>query len=125
MCYSPCFIQATRAAFAQQQLLQCRTCGSQAFHILDCCRSPDYIRLPVSHLGERLRYWLGRVRVMAQSRRPQPRQQPERVASPEALDSWEIRPITVVNRGSAQAPQDSGAREATGQLEHEELAVHR
>jgi hypothetical protein len=125
MCYSPCFIQATRTAFAQQQLLQCRTCGSQAFHILDCCRNPDYVRVPVSHLVERLKHWLGKAKAIGQAWRPQPRQRLEQAASPEALDTWETRPIIVINPGNTQAPQDSGVREAAGESEHEELAVHR
>jgi hypothetical protein len=125
MCYSPCFIQATRTAFAQQQLLQCRTCGSQAFHILDCCRNPDYRRVPVSHLGERLKHWLGRVKAIGQAWRSQPRRRLEQAASPEALDLWETRPIVVINPGDTRAPQDSGAREAAVQPEHEEVSLHR
>ena len=58
MCYSPYFMHATREALVQRQLLQCRTCGSQAFHVLDCCRNPDYARVPTSPLGERLKAWL-------------------------------------------------------------------
>jgi hypothetical protein len=125
MCYSPCFIQATRAAFAQQQLLQCRSCGSQAFHILDCCRNPDYVRVPTSHLWTRLKHWLGSMKSIGQSWRPRPPQRIERTASLESPDIWETRPIVVVNPGNTQAPQDFSAREAAGQPEHEEVAVHR
>ena len=125
MCYSPCFIQATRAAFAPQQLLQCRTCGSQAFHVLDCCRNPDYVRVPTSQFAHRLTHWLGRVKGSVHAWRSQRRQRFDQPPSPQALDAWESRPIIVVTPDQVRAPEDLGVQEEDRQQEHEAVSARR
>jgi hypothetical protein len=125
MCYSPCFIQATRAAFAPQQLLQCRTCGSQAFHVLDCCRNPDYVRVPTSRLAHRLTQWLGRMKVSVHAWRSQRRQQFDQPVSPQALDAWETRSIVVVNPNHMRTSEDLRAQEGDQQQEHEAISARR
>ena len=125
MCFSAGFMHTTREAFVQRQLLQCRTCGSQAFHVLDCCRNPDYVRVPTSHLGERLRRWLGSVKAMVQARLSQPLQRPEQPLSPQALDAWETRPLGIVNPGLTRAQLEPGADEAMAAEAHEPAPVHR
>jgi hypothetical protein len=125
MCYSPCFIQATRAAFAPQQLLQCRTCGSQAFHVLDCCRNPDYVRVPTSQFVHRLTHWLSRVKTSVYAWRSQRRQGLDRPASPQALDAWETRPVIVVNPGRTRTSEDLGAREEAPHQGHEAVSARR
>jgi hypothetical protein len=125
MCFSPCFIHATQGAFVQHQLLQCRTCGSQAFHILDCCRNPDYIRVPTSRLGERLRGCLGSVKAIVQAwlrRAPQPPQRPQ---PSEVLDAWEARPLVTINAGDTPARRQAGADGAMEEVEHELASIHR
>jgi hypothetical protein len=125
MCYSPCFIQATRTAFTPQVLLQCRTCGLQAFHVLDCCRNPDYARVPTSQFVHRLKRWLGRVKTSAQAWRPQLRQRFERSAPPEALDAWETRSITVTNPNHMSTSEDLEVQQVDGQREREAVSAHR
>jgi hypothetical protein len=125
MCFSPCFIAATQGAFVQRQLLQCRTCGSQAFHVLDCCRSPDYVRVPTSHLGERLKAWLGGLKAMVHSWRLQPLPRPPQPMPPAALDAWETRPIVVGNSKDFPAPQDVSADKLSEEVERETVAAHR
>jgi len=125
MCFSPCFLQATQGAFVQRRLLQCRTCGSQAFHVLDCCRNPDYVHVPTSHLGKTLRDWLGRVQAMVHSRLLQRHRRAEPRMSPDALDAWEARPITVINAGDAGARRDIGADKASQDAEHDAVSAYR
>jgi hypothetical protein len=93
MCFSPCFIAATQHAFTQRRLLQCRTCGSQAFHILDCCRNPDYVPLRASHISGSIENWMARVRALVQAWWPRSRRYPVQPAPMEALDLWETRPL--------------------------------
>ena len=121
MCYSPCFIPAIRGAFVERQLLQCRTCGSQAFHILDCCRNPDYVRVPTSPLGERLKAWLGIVRAWL----VRPQQRPAQPASPAALDAWEVRPLRLSSAEHIGAPREAGTAKAVEEVEHEMASAHR
>jgi hypothetical protein len=125
MCFSAGFTHAAREAFVQRQLLQCRTCGSRAFHVLDCCRSPDYVRVPTWHLGERLRHWLGRVKTTVQAWLPGPPQRPEQPLSPEALDAWEARPLGVIDAGPTPAQLELGADEAMAAEAHEPAPVRR
>jgi hypothetical protein len=97
MCFSPCFIAATQQAFTQKRLLQCRTCGSQAFHILDCCPNPDYAPVRASHLRERLGIWMARVREVVQAWWAQSRRHPAQPTPSEALDLWEARPLVTID----------------------------
>jgi hypothetical protein len=122
MCFSPCFVHATQGAFVRRQLLQCRTCGSQAFHVLDCCRNPDYVRVPTSRLGERLKSWLGGVHAAMQAWLFRARQRPERPLSPEALDAWEARPLVV---SDLQTPREAGVDRATEGVERETASAPR
>jgi hypothetical protein len=125
MCFSAGFMHATREAFVQRQLLQCRTCGSQAFHGLDCCRNPDYVRVPTWHFGERLRRWLGSVKTTVHAWLPGLPQRPEQPLSPEALDAWEARPLGILNAGPPRAQPELGADEAMEAEAHEPAPVHR
>ena len=125
MCYSPCFVQATRAAFAPQRLLQCRTCGSQAFHVLDCCRNPDYVRVLTSQFAPRLTHWLGRVKVSIHAWRSQRRQRFDQPPSPQALDAWESRSVIVDNPNPIRALEDLGVQEEDRQQEHEVVSARR
>jgi hypothetical protein len=93
MCFSPCFLAATQQAFTQKRLLQCRTCGSQAFHILDCCRNPDYVPVGASHISERLEHCMARLKALVQAWWPQSRRYAVQPAPMEALDLWETRPL--------------------------------
>jgi hypothetical protein len=106
MCFSPCVVHVTREALVQRQLLQCRTCGSQAFHILDCCRDPDYGRVPTPPLGERLKAWLGAVRTRMRASALPPRLRPAQPVSPAALDAWEARPLTLRDTGVDKAMEE-------------------
>jgi hypothetical protein len=121
MCLSPGFMHATQRAFVQQQLLQCRTCGSHAFHVLDCCRNPDYVRVPTSPLGEKLKAWLGAVQPWLF----QPRQRPAEAVSPEALDAWETRPLIINNSGDMPVPLEDGTDRAMEGVEREPVSTHR
>ncbi len=103
MCYSPCFVHATRDAFALRQLLQCRTCGSQAFHVLDCCRHPDYVRVPTSPLGKTLKTWFGAVRLLVWEWLLRRHQRPAEPVTAEVLDTWETRPIVIRTAGAPPA----------------------
>jgi hypothetical protein len=125
MCYSPYFIQATRAAFAPQQLLQCRTCGSQAFHVLDCCRNPDYVRVPTSQFAHRLTQWLDRVKVSVLAWRSQRRRRFDQPPSPQELDAWESRSISVVTPDHLSAQEDLGVQEEDQQQEHKAVSARR
>jgi hypothetical protein len=120
MCFSPCFVHATQAAFVRRQLLQCRTCGSQAFHVLDCCRNPNYVRVPTSRLGEELKSWLGGMHAAMQAWLFRARQRRERPLSPEALDAWEARPVVV---SDAHIPQEAGVDHAMEGVEHETVSA--
>jgi hypothetical protein len=109
MCYSPYMMHVTRQAFGQRQLLQCRTCGSQAFHVLDCCRNPDYFRVPTSLLGERLKAWLAGAWALVRAWRFQ-RQQPHTApVSSATLDAWEARPLILSDAEDRRALQETGA----------------
>jgi hypothetical protein len=125
MCYSPCIMHVTRQAFVERQLLQCRTCGSQAFHVIDCCRNPDYVRVPTSPLGGRLKNWLGGVRATVRAwlfQRQQPATEPVPSA---ALDAWEARPLTLSEAEDTRALQDTGSDTAVEEVEHELASAHR
>ena len=93
MCFSPCLIAATQRALTQQRLLRCRTCGSQAFHILDCCCNPDYVPVRVSRISERMEHCMARVKTLLQAWWPQSRRSPVQPAPTEVLDLWETRPL--------------------------------
>jgi hypothetical protein len=125
MCFSPCFMHTTQTAFVQRQLLQCRTCGSQAFHVLDCCRNPDYVRVPTSPLGEKLKGWLAGMHALVQTWLFRPHQCPERPVSPKALDAWEARPIVISTAGEARAPRATDADKAAEDREDEMVSTHR
>jgi hypothetical protein len=107
----------------QRQLLQCQNCGSQAFHVLDCCRHPNYVRVSTSQLGKRLRTWLGGLQGMARAWLCQPRQRHEQPGSSEALDAWEARPITVSTPEDVQAPRQTNADKAMEEAEYETVSA--
>jgi hypothetical protein len=126
MCFSPCFVYATREALVQQRLLQCQTCGSQAFHVLDCCRHPDYVKVSTSSLGKWLKTWLGGVRSTVRAwsfQRRQRRDQP--LSPPETLDSWETRPLSISRFGDLYAPRETGPDKAAEEVEHETVPAQR
>jgi hypothetical protein len=123
MCYSAYFIQATRGTCVQRQLLQCRTCGSQAFHVLDCCRNPDYARVPTSLLGERLKAWLEAVQARMRAALFPPRQRPAEPVSPAVLDAWEARPLTLSNAEDTRVLRETGADKVVDEIEHETLSA--
>ena len=125
MCYSAYFIQATRETFVQRQLLQCRTCGSQAFHVLDCCRNPDYTRVPTSPLGERLKAWLEAVQARMRASLFLTHQRPLKPASPAELDAWEVRPLTLRNTENARTLLETDANKVVEETERETLSVYR
>jgi hypothetical protein len=125
MCVSPYFMQTTQGVFVQRQLLQCRTCGSQAFHILDCCRNPDYVRVPTSPLGEKLKAWLGAARVTVRAWRFRTRQRPAASMSPAALDAWEARPLIIGNSGDVLALREPRADKVVEGLERETVSAPR
>jgi hypothetical protein len=125
MCHSPYFMQTTQGAFVQRQLLQCRTCGSQAFHILDCCRNPDYVRVPTSPLGEKLKVWLGAVQVTVRGWLFRTRQRPAAPMSPEVLDAWEARPLIIGNAGAMPTLREAGTDKVVEGVEREMVAAHR
>lgn len=125
MCFSPCFMHVTREALVQRQLLQCRTCGSQAFHVLDCCRNPDYARVPTSPLGERLKAWLEAVQARMRAALFPPRQRPEEPVSPAVLDAWEARPLTLSNAEDTRVVRETGANKVVEEIEHETLSAYR
>jgi hypothetical protein len=125
MCFSPCFVHVTREAFVQRQLLQCQTCGSQAFHVLDCCRSPDYVQVSTSHLGKHVKAWLGGVREMMWMWLFQRRQRCNQPVSREILDAWETRPFTISKCETLQAPPATDPKEAVEEVEHETVLAHR
>jgi hypothetical protein len=125
MCYSAYFIPTTRETFVQRQLLQCRTCGSQAFHVLDCCRNPDYARVPTSPLGERLKTWLEAVQARIRASLFLTRQRPAEPVSPADLDAWEVRPLTLRNTENVRALRETRANKVAEETEHETLSVYR
>ena len=125
MCYSAYFIQTTRETFVQRQLLQCRTCGSQAFHILDCCRNPDYARVPTSPLGERLQTWLQAVQTRIRASLFLTRQRPAEPVSTADLDAWEVRPLTLRNTENVRALRETDANKVVEETEHETPSVYR
>ena len=125
MCYSAYFIQTTRETFVQRQLLQCRTCGSQAFHVLDCCRNPDYARVPTSPLGKRLKVWLEAVQARMRASLFLTRQRPLEPVSPVDLDAWEVRPLSLSNAEDTRGVQQNDASKVVEETEHETLSVYR
>jgi hypothetical protein len=125
MCFSPCFMHVTRAALVQRQLLQCRTCGSQAFQVLDCCRNPDYARVPTSPLGERLKAWLEAMQARMRASLFLTRQRPAEPVSPAALDAWEARSLTLSNAEDTRASRETGADKTVEEIEHETLSAYR
>lgn len=125
MCFSPCFMHVTREALVQRQLLQCRTCGSQAFHVLDCCRNPDYTRVPASPLVERLKAGLGATQAKMRAALFPPRQRPAEPVSPAVLDAWEARPLTLSNAEDTRVLRETGADKVVEEIEHETLSAYR
>jgi hypothetical protein len=126
MCLSPYFMQTTRGACVPPHLLQCRTCGSHAFHILDCCRNPDYVRVPTSPLGEKLKAWLGELQVAVRAWLFQPRQRPaEPPMSPEALDAWEARPLIISKSGDMPVLREAGTDGAVEVVDRETASAPR
>jgi hypothetical protein len=125
MCYSSCFVQATQRAFVQRQLLQCRTCGSQAFHVLDCCRNPDYARVPTSPLGEKMKGWLRAVQARLQASLFRLRQRPAEPTSPAALDAWEARPLILGSAESTAGRRETCGAKAAEEVEHETVLAPR
>jgi hypothetical protein len=122
MCLSPYFMHVTREAVVQRQLLQCRTCGSQAFHVLDCCRNPDYTRVPTSPLGERLKVWLEAAQARMRRSLFLTRQRLAALASTATLDAWEARPLTLSNAEDIRALRETDTDEAVEEVEHETLS---
>jgi hypothetical protein len=121
MCNSPYFMHVTREALVQRQLLQCRTCGSRAFHVLDCCRDPDYARIPGSPLGGRLKAWLGAVQARMRALLVLTRQRADEPLSPGTLDAWEARPLTLSNADDTPAWEDASTNRANKSEEEVEL----
>jgi hypothetical protein len=123
MCLSPYFMHVTRESVVQRQLLQCRTCGAQAFHVLDCCRNPDYARVPTSPLGERLKGWLGAVQAGMRSALSLTRQRRAAPASAATLDAWEARPLTLRSAEDIRALSETGTDKAVEEAEHKALSA--
>jgi hypothetical protein len=124
MCYSSCFVHAAQRALVQRQLLQCRTCGSQAFHVLDCCRNPDYARVPTSPFSEKLKGWLGAVQARLQAALSRLHRRPAESTSPAALDAWEARSLILGNAESTPGLRESCAAKAAEE-EQETVLSHR
>jgi hypothetical protein len=125
MCYSAYFIQATRGTFVQRQLLQCRTCGSQAFHILDCCRNPNYARVPTSPLDEKLKAWLEAVQARMRALLFFKRQRPAEPMFPAVLDAWEARPLNLSHAEDRRVLRETDADKVGEEIEHEILSAYR
>ena len=123
MCLSPYFMHVTRESVVQRQLLQCRTCGSQAFHVLDCCRNPDYARVPTSPLGERLKVWLGALQARMRISPFQTHQRRAASASTATLDAWEARPLTLRNAEDIRALWETDTDKAAPEVEHKTLSA--
>jgi hypothetical protein len=123
MCLSPYFMHVTRESVVQRQLLQCRTCGSQAFHVLDCCRNPDYARVPTSPLGERLKIWLEAVHAGMRRALSLARQRRAAPASTATLDAWEARPLTLRNAEDMREWWETGTDKAVEEVEHKALSA--
>jgi hypothetical protein len=96
MCFSPCFVHATQHAFVAQRLLVCQSCGSQAFHVLDCCRNPDYVPAQNPHLRRMLASWMERLQAVFRAWRARPPQEVGGSVAVEGLDGWETPPIKPV-----------------------------
>jgi hypothetical protein len=125
MCYSLYVRHVTRQASVQRQLLQCRTCGSHAFHVLDCCRNPDYIRFPTSLLGKRLNAWLEGVQAMVRMWLCRRQQLPTAPVSSATLDAWEARPLIFSDAEGRRARQETGADMAVEEVGDEMASAHR
>lgn len=125
MCYSAYFVPATRETCVQRPLLQCRTCGSQAFSILDCCRNPDYVRVPTSPLGQRLKAWLNAVQARTRALLSLTRGRPAEPVSLADLDAWEVRPLAFSTAENRRALPEAGANKAVEEAEQEALSVFR
>jgi hypothetical protein len=123
MCLSPYFMHVTREAVVRRQLLQCRTCGSQAFHVLDCCRNPDYARVPTSPLGERLKVWLEAVQARMRRSLVLTRQRRSAPASTATLNAWEARPLILSNAKDRRALWETDTDKAVEEVEHEALSA--
>lgn len=123
MCLSPYFMHVTRESVVQRQLLQCRTCGSQAFHVLDCCRNPDYARVPTSPLGERLKVWLKAVQAGMRRALSLTRQRRAAPASTATLDAWEARPLTLRSAEDIRALSETGTDKAVEEIAHKALSA--
>jgi hypothetical protein len=124
MCFSPCFMQATRGAFVQRRLWRCRTCGSQAFQVIDCCRHPDYAPVTTAPVLTALKHWLKRLR--AHLPRPQlPHRRPVRRVSPEGLDAWETRPLVIGELGRTRRPAVGDTNDAAARATPEMIAAGR
>jgi hypothetical protein len=116
-------MHVTRESVVQRQLLQCRTCGSQAFHVLDCCRNPDYARVPTSPLGERLKVWLGALQARMRRSPFQTHQRRAASASTATLDAWEARPLTLRNAEDLRALWETDTDKAAPEVEHKTLSA--
>jgi hypothetical protein len=97
MCFSPCFVHATQHAFVPQRLLVCQSCGSQAFHVLDCCHSPNYVPVQNPYLRRRLASWMERLQAVLRAWRARPPQDVWGSAAVEALDGREAPPLEPVD----------------------------
>jgi hypothetical protein len=107
----------------QRQLLQCRTCGSQAFHVLDCCRDPDYARVPTSAVAQKLKTWLGGAQASVRLWLVPRRQPPKLSRSAEALDTWEARPLLISKAGNSGVPHKTGSELTMQDVEHDTSGV--
>jgi hypothetical protein len=125
MCYSPCFMHATQNAFVQRQLLRCQTCGSQAFHVLDCCCNPNYVRVPTSSVCETLKSWFGAVQARLRGWLLRRYQRPAKPMSAEALDAWEARPIVINTSEASCALREAGIANVVEPSEHETVLSQR
>jgi hypothetical protein len=100
--------------------MQCRTCGSQAFHVLDCCRDPDYAPVARSQIVAPLKAWVHGL--WSRLRRPQrPQQQP----APEPLDAWETRPLLPLAVEGVDSSSVAAMHDTTEPEMHETVSAGR
>jgi hypothetical protein len=125
MCFSPCFLAATQQAFTQKRLLYCQTCGSQAFHILDCCHKPDYSPVRTSHVRDSIANLMVRVRALVQAWCVKHHRHPVRPTSTAALDLWEARPLVTVDVQQTQPSPEFATADAAEAKPCETSTAHR